>query len=294
MARFSSQKLAEQYEKLPEKLKEAVYSEDIALKLFDLGRKYGITIEKNGFLAEEVGYVILGLEKPEEFPKFVKERLDFDDEETAEIVKDINQQIFMPIREALKRAHQIEIAAEEAVPRPLVGIPATEDGLGRIGNQEPETTKPFVVGLPPKPAGPTAVKPPVPEIQPGHFLDKKELEDLKRELRNKKQEVRPVTEQKLEPRSKDREVRANEAKKLEPVPPPAKPKLPPIDLRQGSKPRPALPQFTGGAIFAPPAQKEESVIKNKEDAILTPPPQLKVPEQKSPLRTYDPYKEPIE
>lgn len=270
MARFISQKLAEQYEKLPEDLKQAVYSEDIALKLFDLGRKYGITIEKNGFLAEEVGYVILGLEKTEEFPKYVKERLDFDDEETAEIVKEINQQIFLPIREALKKAHQIEIKdLEEKTPEPRP--PATPATLVPKTEIPPIPVQPNpVASVSVKPAMSEpeipAIKNEVSEIQAGHFLDKKELEDLKTKIKN---EVKPVTEQ----------------KPIQPIPPPAKPKLPPIDLRQDARPRTALPQFMSGAIFVPPVKKEE--VKADGSPPLT-------TSDKPAQRTYDPYKEPVE
>ena len=235
MARYSQQFIEEQYQKLPEDLKQAIYSEDIALKLFELGRKYGITIEKNGFLAEEVGYLMLGLSRPEDFPKYVKERLDFNDEETVEVVKDINQLILYPLRQALKRAHQMEIKEEVSV-------------------------------VPPPP-------PPRPIELPSKTI---------------------VMQEKFEP--------------ITPPPPPKPPpsplatagkaKIPPIDLRQGAKPRPTPPEIIRGVIFAPPAKKPaEPSAAPKPNLPETPEPKTpepKPPEKKPTARVFDPYREPIE
>lgn len=112
MIQFTQQQIEEQYKKLPAELKEAAYGVDIANKIYQIGQKFALTIEERGFLAEEALYVVLGLVRPEDFVGRLEERLRTYDEEAAEIAKEISQQVFLPLREALKRAHQMEIKEE--------------------------------------------------------------------------------------------------------------------------------------------------------------------------------------
>ncbi len=308
MAKFSQQLIDEQYKKLPQELKDAIFSVDIADKIFEIGRKFAITIEKNGFLAEETAFVVLGLLKPEEFTVAIKSRLGVEDDEAHDIAKEVNRQILLPIREALKRAHQIEIPDEEAGDEKSrsqgdrgsstkSGQEASTPEIMRAITEGSRTNEPKTAST--KPIEPLAPKPPIPEIQPGHFLDKKELEDLKQELIVKKQEVRPVIEQKVVVPPIEARPSSNEL-----IPPPPKSKLQPIDLRQGAKPRPIPPQFISGAIFVPPLKRsDEKIIPAPEPKITkefseTP----KLQDGSTPLTTgkkpiiksFDPYRETAE
>lgn len=109
MPKYTQQQLEEQYQKLPDNLKEAIFSVDIAEKMWSIGRKHGITIQRTGDLAEEAGYLILGLTHPKDFIPAIETRLGLDDEEAGEIGKEINEQVFLPIRQALKQAHDTEL-----------------------------------------------------------------------------------------------------------------------------------------------------------------------------------------
>ena len=105
---FSQEKIDAQYKKLPEPLREALYSAEIAQKIFEIGKKNGLNVDKIGLLAEEVGYVILGLTRGNEFANLLKEVLQINEEKAHAIVEEVNLQIFSPIREDLKTAHEFE------------------------------------------------------------------------------------------------------------------------------------------------------------------------------------------
>lgn len=109
---LNKQQLEERYNELPSVLKNALFSVEIAEKIFSLGGKYGISIENNSYLAEEIGHVILGFTPIKEFPKKLQDKLGLLDDEIDELIKDINKEILFPIREALKSAHNIEIDVE--------------------------------------------------------------------------------------------------------------------------------------------------------------------------------------
>ncbi|MEK7082467.1 MAG: hypothetical protein AAB915_02205 [Patescibacteria group bacterium] len=106
---YAKEELEERYKKLPAALKDAMFSPEVAEKMFEIGKKNGLTIEKTGFMAEETGFIILGLTQPREFVKILSDRLETDRDAAGKIASDINHAILFPLREALKNTHEIDI-----------------------------------------------------------------------------------------------------------------------------------------------------------------------------------------
>ena len=55
----------------------------------------------------ETGYVMLGVTPPGEYIKKLADAIDIPREKAREIAIDVNERVFKPIREALKRVHRI-------------------------------------------------------------------------------------------------------------------------------------------------------------------------------------------
>src|SRR3990167_3766263 len=106
---YTKQERDERYERLPQVLKEALFSADIAEKMFALGKKYALTMEKIGFMSEEAGFVVLGLTPPRAFTAALAERLQIPADAAEKIALEISHEIFFPLREALKQTHQIDV-----------------------------------------------------------------------------------------------------------------------------------------------------------------------------------------
>ncbi|MFY9462669.1 MAG: hypothetical protein WAP52_00600 [Candidatus Sungiibacteriota bacterium] len=140
MPKYTKEQLEAQYEKLPDVLKDAIFSVEIAEKMFELGKKHGLTMEKTGFAAEETGFVILGLLPPREFAASLASRLDIDKEKSLALASDINHQVFFPLREALKDAHQIEVG--ESVIQNKEVMPRLPDTPMNPASKKPEMIKP--------------------------------------------------------------------------------------------------------------------------------------------------------
>lgn len=102
MHQFTLQELEEHYDKLPEILKEAMTSTDVADAIFEIGKRHEFSLEETGILAEEISFVILGLIQPPEFTKALALRLQATPETAEMIVREVNHEIFFPLREALK------------------------------------------------------------------------------------------------------------------------------------------------------------------------------------------------
>lgn len=145
MPQYNPKDLQERYQKLPPPLKDAFFNPDVSEKVFQTGRKFGLNIEKIGLLAEEVAYIVLGLSRPELFIKELGSKLEVDLDRAREIAKEINHQIFFPLRQALKETHQIEFG-EEAFKEAGVMPPAPKipegPGLINLGLNQSAEAKP--------------------------------------------------------------------------------------------------------------------------------------------------------
>ena len=170
---YTKQERDERYERLPQVLKEALFSADIAEKMFALGKKYALTMEKIGFMSEEAGLVVLGLTPPRAFTAVLAERLQIPADAAEKIALEISHEIFFPLREALKQTHQIdvgegavmseELRIKKFTPTPKFGVGAGEARQEKQAEQIPQAVKPPVV---PKPLAtpPAPASPPPPQV----------------------------------------------------------------------------------------------------------------------------------
>src|SRR3989338_3119156 len=96
------------FKRLPQDLKEAIFSEDTANVIQATAKKNRLTTEMLGKLADEVGFFMLGFTPPEKFADALQKNIGVSFEVARSIVEDLNAQVFSPIRESLKRAHALE------------------------------------------------------------------------------------------------------------------------------------------------------------------------------------------
>ena len=112
MTPYNPQEIEHQFRQLPESLKDQMMSIENSERIFAIGQMFRLTVEQIGFMAEESGYVILGLTHPKDFVSRMSEHLGIDIKKARTITQEINRQIFFPLKEMLKTAHQFEIAQE--------------------------------------------------------------------------------------------------------------------------------------------------------------------------------------
>ena len=184
MLNYNLPELKQHYEKLPPTLKDAMYDPDIAEKVLEIGKTNGLNIEKTGYVAEEIGGLILGVTKPQQFAVSLQKRLQVPEDIAKKIASEINHQIFFPLREALKQTHEFDIS-EEAIqkgsdsiaPRPAlrptpqqsVPQPSTRPTLAPAAPQPPAQQKPVIaqpVSIPQKTFSPPQPIPQAPAPRP--------------------------------------------------------------------------------------------------------------------------------
>lgn len=271
MPNYTQKELEERYQKLPDVLKNAMFNADIAAKIFEIGKKHGLTIDKIGFMAEETGYIILGLTRPAEFVQGLNKVLAVEESRARAIAIDLSHQILFPLREALKTTHQIEVN-EETIQKNFVILKKP------VPPQTTTAPAPPIIPRPPEPLPPQTKPAPAPVSQPSlpPLLSPKPLVE------------KPATSISTPPFKSPAE---KTALLLSPLP--TTPKIEPIDLRLQQKIRPPAPpprpEPMGGSIFGAP-----TIVNLAPKPPSPPQPQTPKPPIPKSMPGYDPYKEPIE
>jgi len=73
--------------------------------------KYGLHIDQGGVLEREIMLLLMGIDNPDEFTKVLATEAKIDAQTIGNIVKDVNEQIFMPLREEMRKG---------PAPRPVI------------------------------------------------------------------------------------------------------------------------------------------------------------------------------
>jgi hypothetical protein len=139
---YTKEQLNEFYRKLPPELQDAMGSMDNADANWNIGQKFKLHIDKIGELGYETGLVMLGLTKPQDFVGNLEKSLGVDKVTAAAIAKEVNEQIFLPIRDSLKKIHHMGTETEESIEpmkplKPESEEPNKADVLQAI--EQPET-----------------------------------------------------------------------------------------------------------------------------------------------------------
>lgn len=312
MGKYTEQQLWDRYQKLPQILRDALFGVDTAEKLYQIGRKFGLTIEQTGFMAEETGYIIVGFTSPRDFIGVLINRLGIEADQARDIAKEINHQILFPIREALKQTHDFEIGN--------LGIPGAQ-----IDTRAPERIpadiekRPSIMpGLPPQPIPPPHPAIKTPPLQPPPLTPRIPLSQSPQPSQTLRAPLPPLPQPSQAPRpigifempqkypAAERKINVgNETvPPLPPIPPkppaPTPPllrqmesKLPPIDLR----PKPPIQQPPPIKIHpVPPAipiptQKPIAPVATPASSLIQsvmPPPPKPTPLQAQPLSPQPP------
>jgi hypothetical protein len=152
------------YNKLPPDLQDAMFSIDSTESIRDIGNQHELLIDKMGVLGQEVGLLMLGYTKPTEFVGRLQNGLGVDRIKANAIARDVNEKIFLKIRESLKKIHQgEELSIEDDVHLESGGL-NREEVLRGI--EEPHTITEAPAGVGKVGQGTEAKNPSAPENLP--------------------------------------------------------------------------------------------------------------------------------
>ena len=105
------------YEKLPQELKDALFTEETGDNIYDVCKRNKIE-EHLGEIVDYVGQVLLGVLAPEDFQNTLEEELIIEKDVAKKVAKEINRFIFYPVRPFLEQLYKTEVLTEEIAERP--------------------------------------------------------------------------------------------------------------------------------------------------------------------------------
>lgn len=101
MENITQEQAINAYRNAPEAIRAVFNSEETAGIVPHLQKRLGLHIDSAGILAKEIGYLLLGITDPNKFIVRLKNN-NFSDQTIDAIVTEINQKIFIPLREKMK------------------------------------------------------------------------------------------------------------------------------------------------------------------------------------------------
>ena len=115
---YTTEQLWKVYEKLPQELREAVFSEETADAIFNSCERNNV--EEVSRIAYYVGLVLMGLILPQEFSGVLIADVKLPKTLADAIARDINRLVFYPVKPALEQLHrmEIEVTAKIVTPQP--------------------------------------------------------------------------------------------------------------------------------------------------------------------------------
>ena len=107
---YTKEELWKLYEKLPKELQEAIFSNETADQIGNIGERYELSEEATSELAGCVGDVLLGILPPAEFQETLEKELKLKKEVAKGVTREIERFIFYPVKVNLEELYKIEIA----------------------------------------------------------------------------------------------------------------------------------------------------------------------------------------
>jgi hypothetical protein len=95
--------MADRFTLLPEELQKVILGSNYQQQLFEIAKKHKMTFEELGTLELETTMVLLGMTRPEEYRDEIQIQLKKNESDIEALVKDINENVFTPVRGSLER-----------------------------------------------------------------------------------------------------------------------------------------------------------------------------------------------
>lgn len=105
---YSEQILNDRFEQLPEDVRKAIIATPWKERLSQISDKHNLHIDQAGRLGEETVIVMFGLEHPDNLIPNIAKHIGVSEEKAEAIAEDLNREIFLKVRESLKKIFEGE------------------------------------------------------------------------------------------------------------------------------------------------------------------------------------------
>ncbi|MDD2935440.1 MAG: hypothetical protein PHX25_03120 [Candidatus Pacebacteria bacterium] len=103
---YTPEQIENRMNSLPADIREAMSKVDTTTAILNVGKKNGLHVDQMGELLYCVGLVMLGLEHSQRFADIIIEKAGISPEQAEVITADINNEVFLKLRESIKKIHE--------------------------------------------------------------------------------------------------------------------------------------------------------------------------------------------
>ncbi len=116
----NSEQLAKKFMGLPEDIKAAIWDLDLDGAIGEIGLNHKLHLDQIGELADQTALVLIGINPVASYEQgLIKALPGISGEEIKAIVTEVNQEIFLKIRESLQKVHSTTPSEPSSVSQPL-------------------------------------------------------------------------------------------------------------------------------------------------------------------------------
>ena len=120
MTEYNKKQLWGLFNVLPDKLKDAIFSEETAKAIANICATHKITDDKKSEIAKLVGDSLMGLLPPDKLQTAIETEIKIEQSEAEKIALEINRFILYPVKEALGSLYKIEFAPGGKIVKPKI------------------------------------------------------------------------------------------------------------------------------------------------------------------------------
>ena len=106
---YSKKELWQLYEKAPQELKEAIFSEETAESIWNICLRNEIEDQRVPQISRRVGHVLLGILPPDEFQDVLEKEVKLEKDVAKKVAQEIHRFVFYPVKTNLEELYKIEI-----------------------------------------------------------------------------------------------------------------------------------------------------------------------------------------
>ena len=155
---FTAEEVQKKLQQLPLEVKSLMYSDEMTLAIQKVGEKNKLHYDQMGTLELETKNVLLGFTETADYPEILAQSLSVERAQADTIAKDINDTLFVKIREAMKTGTSASATQVPTMSKPAaMNFPASTEEKSVVmpsAAKAPETPAPVVPAAPEvKPVG---------------------------------------------------------------------------------------------------------------------------------------------
>ena len=136
MKEFNEQEFNKKWEEAPPELHSIAVSLETIGSIKEIAKRFSLNINQMGELADEIGFVLIGMTHPKDFVTNLETRLAVSREIAGQVASAVNESIFLKAREAILALHGEKSEGSATAPE---SAPSKEEILSTI--EAPELSK---------------------------------------------------------------------------------------------------------------------------------------------------------